>query len=380
MKFSKIVAGTMVALTIFDTVPVWAADLPLRAYKAPPMADLAYSWSRCYIGVEAGGAWGSSKNVASNAPAASPTPVATTTTVTTNTAATTSNTTAATTNTLAATFNNTTTSTKTIVATTGGNPPPLWKATNWQPSWNGSHSATTAWSDHVWQPTWHTNHTPSTSTTTTTNTTTTNATITSRNTTTTNTNLTDIKTTTTATTTTTPAATTTVMPITTAFDNMSGGLAGATFGCNYQVNAFVFGIENDISWTNGSAKSQLGQTSEKWLDTLRGRIGYAFDRTLFYGTGGVAFAGTSTTICNTTPGLCVSNSQTRTGWVVGAGIEYAISQELSLKFEYLHADFGAGKSVTTQVAQGAVTTQNIKLTDDLVRVGLNWGFTSIPSF
>ena len=77
----------------------------------------------------------------------------------------------------------------------------------------------------------------------------------------------------------------------------SGGLAGGTFGCNYQTQNFVFGIENDISWSglSGSAGdlSPFNTTfshgvSTNWLDTLRGRAGIAVNNALFYVTGGAA--------------------------------------------------------------------------------------------
>jgi opacity protein-like surface antigen len=83
--------------------------------------------------------------------------------------------------------------------------------------------------------------------------------------------------------------------------DLSGGIAGGTVGCNVQVSNFVLGIENDYSWTNksGSAPDQppfaaaaTSATREKWIDTLRGRFGYAIDRFMVYGTAGVAFAGT----------------------------------------------------------------------------------------
>jgi outer membrane immunogenic protein len=81
------------------------------------------------------------------------------------------------------------------------------------------------------------------------------------------------------------------LPINNGF-NLSGGLVGGTAGCNYQVNNWVFGLENDISWTDarGSAfditpfnTAATSQTKENWLDTLRGRIGFAWNRALFYG-------------------------------------------------------------------------------------------------
>ena len=92
------------------------------------------------------------------------------------------------------------------------------------------------------------------------------------------------------------------LPITGGFD-LSGGLVGGTVGCNDQVNSFVIGVENDISWTNrrGSKSGLLPfnpvrSTREKWIDTLRGRAGFARDRFFLYGTGAVALAGMSSTL------------------------------------------------------------------------------------
>ncbi len=172
------------------------------------------------------------------------------------------------------------------------------------------------------------------------------------------------------------------VPIADHFD-LSGGMFGGTVGCNYQVNNWVFGIEDDLSWTNKKGSGfdippfntlTTSETSEKWIDTLRGRIGIAWDRLLVYGTGGVAFARTDVNIC--APEVCVSDSQTRSGWVAGAGLEYALWQNVSLKAEYLHADFGNHWYINpAAVVSGELfVTRDVPLTDDMFRVGLNWRF------
>ena len=178
------------------------------------------------------------------------------------------------------------------------------------------------------------------------------------------------------------------LPITGGFD-MSGGLAGGTVGCNYQFDGFVIGIENDISWTNkrGSAPDQLpfntavvSATREKWIDTLRGRAGFAWDKFFLYGTGGVAWAGTDVNITNTAALVTTIDSQTRTGWVAGIGGEWAAWTgpwgALTFKLEYLHADFGTGRYVNTPIVTvaGTVVTRDVKLTDDIFRAGMNLKF------
>jgi outer membrane immunogenic protein len=172
------------------------------------------------------------------------------------------------------------------------------------------------------------------------------------------------------------------LPINNGF-NVSGGLAGGTAGCNYQMSSWVFGLENDISWTNASGSASdnapfntgaTSQTKEKWLDTLRGRIGFAWDKALIYGTGGAAFAGTDVHVCGFQ--TCASDSQTRTGWVAGAGIEYAAWDHVTLKLEYLHADFGTGTYINPSVqgVAGTIVTRDVPLTNDIVRAGVNYKF------
>jgi outer membrane immunogenic protein len=180
-------------------------------------------------------------------------------------------------------------------------------------------------------------------------------------------------------------------PITGNFD-LSGGIAGGTVGCNVQVSNFVLGAENDFSWTNksGSVPDQppflagtTSSTREKWIDTFRGRFGYAIDRFMVYGTAGVAFAGTQVVVSNPAAFGSVTSSKDRTGWVLGVGGEYAIwadaFADVTLKLEYLHAGFESKQYFNPPVARNGVTidTRDTKLSDDMVRAGVNvkfnWG-------
>jgi outer membrane immunogenic protein len=165
--------------------------------------------------------------------------------------------------------------------------------------------------------------------------------------------------------------------------NLNGGLVGGTIGCNYQVSNWVFGLENDLSWTNASGNANdvrpfntrsTNPVAEEWIDTLRGRIGFAWDRALFYGTGGAAFARTDVTKCPLN--FCITQSQTQVGWAAGAGMEYAVWQNLSVKIEYLHADLGTGRYFDPRLVIGnnVTNTRDVRFTDDIVRAGLNWRF------
>ena len=117
--------------------------------------------------------------------------------------------------------------------------------------------------------------------------------------------------------------------------NVSGGLVGGTVGYNYQVSHVVFGVEGDVDWSGIQGSTGGTSTSNSWLSTVRGRIGYAADRFMPYITGGGAFG----TINASAPGLA-GGSATNAGWTHGAGLEFAIAGNWTAKAEYLYVDLG----------------------------------------
>jgi outer membrane immunogenic protein len=148
--------------------------------------------------------------------------------------------------------------------------------------------------------------------------------------------------------------------------DVNGGLVGGTIGYNYQIGQTVLGIEGDIDWqnvkgSNAACVAGVCQTKSDWLSTVRGRLGYAIDRWMPYVTGGGAFGDVKANI----PGLG-SQSDTRTGWTVGGGAEYAFAPNWTVKAEYLYVDLG---KFTCNVC-GA----NVKFNENIVRAGLNYKF------
>ncbi len=154
--------------------------------------------------------------------------------------------------------------------------------------------------------------------------------------------------------------------------DVSGGLVGGTIGYNYQTGPFVLGIEGDINWTSirGSTPCLVGafscETKNDWLGTARGRIGYAFDRFMPYVTGGLAVGNIKADI----PGLG-SGSDTKAGWTVGGGLEYALYGNWTVKAEYLRVDLG---TFDCGLACGVVTPTNVKFDTNIVRAGVNFRF------
>lgn len=180
------------------------------------------------------------------------------------------------------------------------------------------------------------------------------------------------------------------LPITPTF-RADGGSVGGTIGCNYEIHSWIFGVENDLSWKSarGSSSDQLplnlgavSHTNQNWFDSLRGRIGVAWDRQLIsYVTAGAAFAGIGVDVCVPALGQCVSETHDRTGWMAGVGFEHAIVAGISVKLEYLHADFGTARYFITPTIfapAGLVATRDVGLKEDLFRIGLNWRFTALP--
>ena len=153
----------------------------------------------------------------------------------------------------------------------------------------------------------------------------------------------------------------------------SGFLIGPTVGFNFQTGAFVFGIEGDLDWATMSGTTSNApcptscQTTNNYVATVRGRVGYAFDRFLVFGTGGAAFSDIKG---NVTGIGSVENFQT--GWTAGGGVEVAFDRHWTVKAEYLYVAIPNGTCACGS-PPGAPFT--ITATENLVRAGLNYKFT-----
>lgn len=176
-----------------------------------------------------------------------------------------------------------------------------------------------------------------------------------------------------------------------------GPLGGLQFGYNYQLNKMVYGIEADFSVANidgGGATTLPGPflpfatytTSVdqrlKWFSTLRARVGFLqMDRVLFYGTGGLAIgqsnysANIHRTAFLLNFSVPASATETKTGWTIGAGAEYVLPNNWSVKAEYLYYDLGSvtlnGTQVPTIILPNAAS-YNFVTRGSIVRFGLNY--------
>jgi outer membrane immunogenic protein len=155
--------------------------------------------------------------------------------------------------------------------------------------------------------------------------------------------------------------------------NASGGMVGGTIGANYQIGRWVLGIEGDGDWQNldgttfgGSCGGVGCETKSDWLATVRGRVGYTFDRVLVYGTGGAAFANVQANA-----GVLPFSSATETGWTAGGGVEYAFLPNWSAKLEYMYVGL---PNASCGLANCGSSTTNVSVNENVIRGGVNFRF------
>jgi outer membrane immunogenic protein len=190
-------------------------------------------------------------------------------------------------------------------------------------------------------------------------------------------------------------------------DRDTSFIGGGQAGYNWQAGRYVFGVEVDVSGTGientaiasntrfpGTTASQTVTTTYTtevdWMASFRGRLGYAFDRVLVYATGGAAVAHVDVTASTTvthgpaviipaTPQTLIgSDSDTRWGWTVGGGLQWAVTDAWSIGAEYRHTDFrrhaatGALQIPDNTGGVFATASPGVRLTTDQVTARVNY--------
>ncbi len=159
--------------------------------------------------------------------------------------------------------------------------------------------------------------------------------------------------------------------------DISGGEGGGTLGYNRQIQQWVLGVEADFSGSQISGKTgstatygcgTICSTNVSSFGTLRGRLGYAWNNLLFYGTGGLAYGNIESNLSGGT----ATNWQT--GWTAGAGVEYAFTHNWSAKLEWEHVTFDSFQ--WTNATNVHYTCTGIDCSTDakfnVIRAGLNY--------
>ena len=161
---------------------------------------------------------------------------------------------------------------------------------------------------------------------------------------------------------------------------MTGVIGGAQIGYNWQTDSLVFGLEADIQYSAQSVTySQslpiVGSLTIghkiPYFGTVRGRVGYAFTCgcVMAYATGGVAYGAYQ--LSASAFGITLSETFTRAAAVVGAGVEWRVSQSWSAKLEALYIDTG---NVGVGTPLPVVGTVHMRVRDAITRLGLNYHF------
>ena len=166
--------------------------------------------------------------------------------------------------------------------------------------------------------------------------------------------------------------------------NPNGAKLGGYLGCNWQLGGpWVIGADGDLEWANLRATTTFPNTGppSDFYDThidnqssIRGRLGFTMEpRLLLYATGGVAFAAIKEHDVLAATGAFTDNSTTRTGWTLGAGLEYALTDRWIGRFEYRYANFGTF-TYNTAVFGPPLLTESHKTTENAFRGGLAYKF------
>jgi outer membrane immunogenic protein len=169
--------------------------------------------------------------------------------------------------------------------------------------------------------------------------------------------------------------------------DVEGFVGGGHAGFNYQIGSIVLGVEGDVEaaavdgdrrWNNevipgvsATAKSEI-----KVQGSLRGRVGFALDRMLVYGTAGFAFATIENiyTSSNGASTITETFDDTKWGWTGGAGVEYAITNSLTARVEYRYTQLEDYRNASTLIAVGRAAEQEPDF--HTVRAGVSYRFSS----
>jgi opacity protein-like surface antigen len=182
-----------------------------------------------------------------------------------------------------------------------------------------------------------------------------------------------------------PAGCTTLLD--SARNEVKGGLGGLAFGFNRQMGNVIWGLEftwdgADLTGTRAHNNAAFSTTSRiDWLSTFTGRVGFLVSpQTLLYAKGGLGIEDERSRINGTVLGVPVTSSRadgTRLGFVLGAGLEYAISSSLSAKIEYNFMDF-QHKDFDFRLSNGLLENWRNSQETHVFKAGINWRFSPLP--
>ena len=154
----------------------------------------------------------------------------------------------------------------------------------------------------------------------------------------------------------------------------NGFLGGVYAGYNFALeNNVVLGVDADVTYNNlkkdHSTLTADYETKLLWSGAVRARAGYAVDRFLPYLAGGIAFGQVKNSYGLPAINTIFSDKETLTGWTIGAGVDYAATDNLILRFEYRYTDYGS-----KDFDFGGTEGVSYKLKTNDIRVGIAYKF------
>ena len=172
-----------------------------------------------------------------------------------------------------------------------------------------------------------------------------------------------------------------------ALGNSFGGLGGGAFVVGVEADAAYTDLKGTTDFIGTGAVDTTYRSRTDYVGTVRGRLGYAFDRTLVYGTGGFAYGGVTNSVNIAAPAYFGTRNAIRPGYAYGGGIEYALptasflnvfgSSAVTIKAEFIHYDLGTRTFLASTPAGGSSFTTRVRTDGNLVRAGLNYKFGDV---
>ena len=177
--------------------------------------------------------------------------------------------------------------------------------------------------------------------------------------------------------------------------DFNGFVGGALGGVNFQAGSFVFGLDMDFGGVAADGEGTAhgkgtvnGEDIEEdirfqhgidWAAHVRGRLGFALDRLLVYGAGGLAIADFDVQSSRGVQGNNrLDDGGHATGWSAGGGLEYAATDNLLVRAEFLHDEYTDEKGICGLIL--GCNNFEVGFTDNIVRLGVSWKFMGGMAF
>ena len=166
--------------------------------------------------------------------------------------------------------------------------------------------------------------------------------------------------------------------------DISGYTIGGQIGCDYQFGSnLVLGVEGTAAGGDIGGKTSFAtpgipgdvttfKDTTDFLSSATARVGYAWDRWLLYAKGGGAWVGDRNDVFDAAQNYAFEGWEMRFGWTAGAGIEWALRNDWSLKLEYDYYGLGTRGVTFIDNISGISAAENIKENIQVIKLGLNF--------